>query len=195
MATIDIDFQWGVGHEYQLVDDQTAIRQTSRRHDWRRPLQTFSNLYLKFAELDGSPKACLEFARSWGLLRQPAKLDASEPLSDWKREIKQMRGLFNRTQIVKTGGIRARMTKIDVDLVSLGPDINSPTILRFRPPTLFDAMVVQLTQSQASGASLASCTQCGHWFEVGGSGKRSVSKFCSDGCRNRFHYEQRTKTP
>ena len=38
MPTIDIDFEWGVGREYQLVDDQTVIRQTSRHHDWKRAI-------------------------------------------------------------------------------------------------------------------------------------------------------------
>jgi hypothetical protein len=189
MATIDIDFEWSVGRSYELVDGETVIRQTSRHRDRKRPFQ-IAGLYLKFAELDGSPKACLDFAKWWGLLRQPAKLDASEQVSDWKREINRMRQFLNNAGFVKMGGIR---TKVEVELVS--GDLVGNAILRFRPATLFDAMIVQLFQSMAGGGSLHTGNQCGRWFEVGGSGKRTLAKFCSDTCRNRFHYEQRTKAP
>jgi hypothetical protein len=196
MTAIDIDFEWGVGHRYECVVDEEAkrvIRQTSHRRDLKRPLQTFSELYLAFAKLDGSPEACLNFARSWGLLRPTAKLGASERLDDWKRGINEMRDWVNVAGYVEMGGIRARMTKVDVELVSGEPGAKRPMFMRLRPATLFDAMIVQLAQSQAGGASLHTCAQCRHWFEVGASGKRTVAKFCSVPCRNRFHYEQRPR--
>jgi hypothetical protein len=188
VATIDIDFQWGVGRYYELVDGDTVIRQTSRHRDFKRPLQ-IARLYLKFAELDASPTACLDFARSWGLLRQPAKPDASERVSDWKGAITRMREFLNIPGYVKMGGILAKMAKVDVELVS-GDQVGD-VFLRFQPPNLFEAMMVQLAQSQSNGASLHTCNQCGRWFEVGRSGKRTLAKFCSVSCRNRFHYEQR----
>jgi hypothetical protein len=193
VTAIDIDFEWSVGRCYECVVDEEAklvVRQTSRQLDLKRPLQTFSELYLAFAKLDGSPEACLKFARLWGLLRQPAKLGASERLDDWKREINEMRHLVNAAGFVQMGGIRARMAKVDVELVSGEPG----AFMRLHPATLFDAMIVQLVQSQASGASLQTCGQCGRWFEVGAAGKRKVAKFCSDRCRNRFHYVQRAQS-
>jgi hypothetical protein len=193
MTTIDIDFEWGVAHRYDYEKAKGAIRQTSHLRDLRRPLQTFSGLYLAFAELDGSPEACLNFARTWGLLRQSAKLDSFERLEEWKRGINEMRDWLNVAAYVEIGGIRARMTQVDVELVSSGPGAKRPMFMRLRPRTLFDAMIVQLAQSQAAGASLHTCSQCGRWFEVGASGKRTVAKFCSIPCRNRFHYEQRAR--
>jgi hypothetical protein len=190
VATIDIDFEWNVGRSYELADRNSEIRQTSRSRDRKRPLQ-IEGLYLKFAGLDGSPKACLEFAKSWGLLRQPAGLGASERVSDWKREIARMRSVVDVSKYVMMGGVRALVTKVDVELVS--GDLVGNVILRFRPPTLVDAMMVQFAQSQANGGSLHECQQCGRWFEVGASGKRSVSKFCSIPCRNKFNYERRVK--
>jgi hypothetical protein len=193
MTTIGIDFEWGVGRRYEYEKADRVIRQTSRLRDLRRPLETFSGLYHAFAELDGSPEACLKFARTWGLLRQPAKLDAFERLDDWRGRINEMREWLDVPRYVEMGGIRSRMTQVDVELVSSEAGAKRPMFMRLLPRTLFDAMIFQLAQAEASGASLHTCAQCGRWFEVGASGKRTVAKFCSVQCRNRFHYDRKAK--
>jgi hypothetical protein len=68
--------------------------------------------------------------------------------------------------------------------------IVKPTLI-LRPPFLLEAIRLQMALFFAGGKELASCQQCGRKFELGADGKRSVAKFCSDQCRNRYHYERR----
>jgi hypothetical protein len=201
MTTIDVEFEWSRGRSYECgpsINDKTTemIRQPGRARDRFSPLgiQKEQPLYLTFASLDGSPDACVSFASAWGLLATPAKAGAEEPLATWQREIKKMKSLISVVGMVRTANsrrVQMRMTSIDVALVSGAPGANPALILQ--PRTLLDAMIVQLAQSQASGASLHTCAQCGIWFEVGGEAKRSVARFHSDACRNRFHYAQKIK--
>src|SRR6516162_7997553 len=97
---IDIDWQWGRAHRYELgiANGEQVIRQVGQGRDLIRPLggQRERPLYLDFVELDGSPKACLEFATSWGLLTSHPREGRTEPLSDWRAEIKNMKNLINR---------------------------------------------------------------------------------------------------
>jgi hypothetical protein len=211
MTTIDIDFKWTraclttrSAHSVDTyvidtapVDGKTAqvIRQAAGvGRETFEPLTVPTRLYLAFAELDGSPEACVAFARAWGLLRTPAAKDAAESLDIWRREIRQMKSQINMVSMVRTENsrrVRMRMTSLDVALVSGEP--NTKPALVLQPRTLVDAMYLQLAQSHASGAALHTCEQCKKWFEVGGVGKRSVAKFCTEECRNRFHYERRAE--
>jgi hypothetical protein len=198
MTTIDLEFEWTRGHAYEFgpsLNDATVqvIRQSGRGRDRVYPLgiQKEQPLYLTFAMLDGSPSACAAFASAWGLLATPAKTGAAEPLSDWQREIKKMKSLVRMVGMVRTANsrrVQMRMTSIDVSLISGA--LGAKRALILQPRTLLDAMIVQLAQTQASGASLHTCAQCGLWFEVGGNAKRSVAKFCSVACKNRFNYLQ-----
>jgi hypothetical protein len=202
MTTIDIDFKWtracltsrsARSDTYKIDTAAQVIRQADGvGRETFEPLTVPTKLYLAFAELDGSPESCVGFARAWGLLTTRAANDASEPLEVWRREIKEMKAWIRRVHVVRTENsrrIRMRMTSLDVALVSGEP--NTKPALVLEPRTLLDAMHLQLAQSHASGAALQSCEQCKKWFEVGARGKRSVAKFCSDECRNRFHYERR----
>jgi hypothetical protein len=190
MTTIDIKFEWTRGHAYECGPE--VIRQTGRGRDRFRPLEIPAKLYLAFAELDGTPDACVGFARSWGLLTTQARDGALERLDGWQREIKQMKSRISMVAMVRTANsrrVRMRMTSLDVALVSGEPNTRPALVLQ--PRTLLDAMHLQLAQSHASGAALQTCTQCGKWFEVGGDAKRSMARFCSDSCRNRFHYQKK----
>jgi hypothetical protein len=211
VTTIDIDFKWTraslTARSLRSVDtyeidsvpvaDKTAqvIRQAGAGRETFEPLTVPTKLYLAFAELDGSTEACISFATAWGLLTTPAAKGAAEPMDVWRREIKKMMAHINVVSMVRTENsrrVRMRMASLDVALVSGEP--NTKPALVLQPRTLLDAMYLQLAQSHASGAALHTCEQCKKWFEVGGAGKRSVAKFCSEECRNRFHYERRAKT-
>jgi len=89
-------------------------------------------------------------------------------------------------------GFLSRQKVASVELLFETHPLGRRAIL-LRPITLMDAMLLQLAQAQAGGGSIATCQQCGKWFEVGAEGKRKVAKFCSDQCRNRFNYERRTQ--
>ena len=88
MATIDIDFEWARGLDYEYRDG--AIRQIGKRKE-RSPFEKAPGLYLTFAKLDGTPEACVDFARAWGLLTTPASSAAEEGLEVWRREIRKMK--------------------------------------------------------------------------------------------------------
>jgi hypothetical protein len=198
MTTIDIDFEWTRGRTYEIAtsaDDKAVqvIRQTSRGRDTFEPLTVPTKSYLAFAELDGSPETCLAFARAWGFLTLQARKDAAERLDSWQSEIRKMKSRINMVATVRTANsrrVRMSMTSLDVALLSGEPNTRPALVLQ--PRTLLDAMYLQLAQSHASGAALQTCAQCEKWFEVGADGKRSVARFCSDTCRNRFHYERRS---
>jgi hypothetical protein len=66
--------------------------------------------------------------------------------------------------------------------------------LSLEPKTLLDAMYLQLGLFLSTDGSLQSCKQCGKWFERGTTkARRSIAVFCSEKCKNRFHYVERTK--
>jgi hypothetical protein len=197
MTNTAISFEWSRGYGYEISGD--VIRQTLRGRDRTHPLEIHKTLYLAFAGLDGTPDVCLEFARAWGLLTTRAKLDASEPLDFWRKQIRSMNAWIRGVPMIRTANshrVEASMASVDVVLASGDPwvpglaTIPKPTLV-LRPHSLFDAMMVQLALSTAGGNMLATCEQCGSPFEVGASGKRSIARFCSDTCRNRFHYERR----
>jgi hypothetical protein len=82
------------------------------------------------------------------------------------------------------------ITSVDVLLSTDSAPAGAHRGLVLRPPSLIDAIKLQLAQSVASGNAISTCQQCSKWFEVGGKGKRNIAKFCSDRCRSRFNYEQ-----
>jgi hypothetical protein len=199
MANTAISFEWTRGYGYELSGD--VIRQSGRGRDHIHPLEIRKTLYLDFASIDGTAETCLAFAQAWGLLMTPAKLDAAEPIDQWRQKIRSMKSWITGVTMVRTANSRrveARMAAVDVTLVSGEPwvpglpAIPKPTLV-LRPHTLFDAMMVQLALSTAGGNALATCEQCGNPFEVGATGKRSIARFCSDACRNKFHNQRRVR--
>ena len=116
----------------------------------------------------------------------------------WRREVRMMKSLTTMVGAVKTENARRvlmRVTTIDVALLSGESKGNTvrpsaKPVLVLQPRTLLDAMKLQLAQSQAGGATLHTCEQCGRLFETGAGAKRRVAKFCCDACRQRFHYER-----
>jgi hypothetical protein len=214
---IDIGFEWTRGLDYEWVEEDGAriIRQVEvpgikRQTQKDEPLRyTTKPLYMRFADLDGSADACVGFARAYGLLKTRASTKASERLDDWQREIRKMRG--SRTALKATdeepGGIartanwartRLRMTSIDVALLSglsdaQGNNFSRPTLV-LQPQNLLDGMYLQLAKFVAGDGSLQVCKQCGEWFERGATeSRRSIAIFCSEKCKNRFHYLERAK--
>jgi hypothetical protein len=150
-------------------------------------------LYLAFAELDGSVDACLEFARAWGLLTQMPKAGAAEPLSLWRTEIKRLKwGLNNavprRFKSANSRRLSIPVGQLNVELISRDP--GRRPLLWIEPASLLDSMRWQFAQARANGASGRACAQCGKSFEVSTHGKRVMSRFCSDPCRNRHHYDR-----
>lgn len=189
-ATIDVDFIWHRASSYELGVSARGkvIRQKGRLAPYS-PLR-LETLPLHFAKLDGSPKACLDFATRFGFLETVPGAGDEESVSDWRHSIMLVRGWV---EMIAAGNLalpglasNSLITTVDV-LVGYEPSGARRLVLR--PRALLNAMLLQLAQSSA----IATCQQCGQWFEVGAAGKRVVAKFCSDKCRNRFNYERRAE--
>jgi hypothetical protein len=195
LPTIDIDFDWTRALDYELADSKKGlvIRQKGRRSERIWPLKFQEGLYRVFEKLDGSPEACLGFARSWGLLESPAPLRsvAEEHITDWRHSIQEIRGLMKTLNINNAPpGIRTRKSISSLE-VMIAYSANEKPAIVLRPQTLLEAMKLQLAQSVASGNAILTCQQCGTLFEVGAGARRTVSRFCSVTCKNRHHYKQR----
>lgn len=78
---------------------------------------------------------------------------------------------------------------------SLAPDPMTGTWqLKLQPPSLLDAIWLQLGQAIAGSADLKQCSHCGEWFEAGAnSGKRRDAKFCSAKCKTRYFSLERSR--
>jgi hypothetical protein len=192
MAKIDVDFVWFRARDYELVSSSrgAAIRQKGRIAPYS-PLRT-EKAHLIFAGLDGSPEQCVGFAKRFGFLEMLPGQGDEETVTDWRHSIKRVQGWISvlgddpSGGLLATPGIKSNSSITSVDVL-ISTDPPGPRHLVFRPQTLLNAMLLQLAQSSA----IATCQQCGQWFEVGGEGKRTIAKFCSDRCRNRFNYERR----
>jgi hypothetical protein len=198
VAPTKIDFSWtrafakSLGKPaYECANGK--IRQIGRGKQHYAPFAN-AGLYLEFSQLDGSEKACVAFAEKWGLLTEPAYSTGelpSEDLSFWRSEIKKMRTyirmLPNVVRVANSRGTFAKVGTVNVLLVP-GTGPKATPVLVMEPGDLLQAMNLEMAQFVAGGGIPATCQQCGRTFGAGGTGKRTVAKFCSDSCRSRFNY-------
>jgi hypothetical protein len=202
----EIDFEWSRAYAYvieSLENDpaRRVIKQVGLRKDRIRPLELPSKtpLAVVFSKLDGSPEQCVAFAKAHGLLRTPAG-QGPEPFDGpdgWPHSIKLMKAVINSTIAMVMPSPRWRRThmplaplaKVNIGLVSGLPDPRPTLVLQ--PPTLWDAMIVQFAQVNASGNEMAICQACEEWFERGINGKRADARFCSRRCQTKFDYRKR----
>jgi hypothetical protein len=203
---LGVDFEWQRAFStasgapaYEFKDGE--IRQRGRvEEETIRPLTLRPTLYLDFAQLDGSPDACLQFARRWGLLTiQFFEKPKAEPIKLWKEEIGSIRFLLQGLPLADANN--AQSTIAVRSLTNLGVAANVflqqgppplPPSLVLRPRTLIDAIRLQMAHAFAGGVEVATCARCGSWFERG-TNRRSDARFCSDTCRFKHHNARRGK--
>jgi hypothetical protein len=203
---MDINFKWTRSYAYEFATQGQpgkSIVPVGKKRDTFEPLKLENEkpLFLQFAELDGSEAACLRFAHHWGLLTTEA-VSASETLETWRQQIKDMRArvAFFGTDTTPAkapklaAGAGWKITDIEALLVPTRSD-TKPFALALQPRNLMHAMYLQHAVTLAGGASIRTCKQCGLWFESGASNsrRRSVAIFCSESCKNRFHYLERAR--
>jgi hypothetical protein len=166
------------------------------------PLQA-ETLFEKFTALDGTPATCVAFAENYGLLTEEAGTRhlPSEYLSVWQEEIKQIAALKRMLPALTTWGKSRRINIVAGDLkVLLAPGEGPDALPRItiEPDNLLQAMRLQLAQFIAGGGTWINCQneECGRPFPIrrarGEGAKRTIARFCSDSCRNRYHYLERT---
>jgi hypothetical protein len=203
---IEIGLQWSKARAYETANAKGAqfIRPVGER---RYPVEPFKiegdePLHVRFANLDGTEKSCVEFAKSYGLLKSR---DQAEHLDEWKREIENVKVLASGLQLQVNenapGGITllGSSRKAPIELTSIAAILvpGSPgkrPKLSLEPKTLLDAMYLQLGLVLSTDGSLQSCKQCGKWFERGTTkARRIIAVFCSEKCKNHFHYVEKRK--
>jgi hypothetical protein len=207
---IGIGLNWAKAHKYECatVDDVRVIRPVGAgRAENFDPfkIKVEMPLYLRFVRLDGSEEACLKFAHAYGLLTTQSPKEA-EPLKDWQKEIRNVKGLMDMLQADHDtpGGIlrinRARPVGVEIPLRDINAtlvqgerdiegNIGRPKLL-LKPKSLRDAMFLQLGKFVAGDGLLRICPQCGNPFEGATKSRRSHAIYCSRACKDRASYEK-----
>ena len=199
---IDISFQWTRFHAYEIakVGSRKVLRPAGRKPEKFLPLkiETEKPLFIRFSKLDGSDESCLKFAQCWGSLWSEEAAD--EFLDDWRSAIRDMQMkiafLEDGEKPKKPKSADAwKLTSLDVLLVpQASVEDGKRFTMHLQPRNLLEAMLLQLAKSVSGGGSIRRCKQCDDWFEAGASeSRRSIAVFCSEKCKNRFHYLERSR--
>jgi hypothetical protein len=204
----EIGLRWLRAGAYEAanVEGVRVIRPVGKRRYWGEPFKIEGDvpLYVRFANLDGSEESCVKFANAYGLLRSQSR-DETEPLEDWNKEIRNMNALVPLLQLQANenapGGItmlgsshKAPINLTSINAVLVPGSRGERPKLSLEPATLREAMYLQLGLRLTTVGSLQSCKLCGKWFERGTTeARRSIAVFCSEKCKNHFHYVNRTK--
>jgi hypothetical protein len=175
----------------------------------RRPLEENASLYAEFTNLDGSEKACLNFAHQYGTLFLPEDARTRiirnhpdlESFVNWRAEIKRLRDVVKRCELSRSNPAEAyrQFRKRDkwllgVELVLSITNPHSPATLETRVGTLIAGMQLQAIQSILfEGRKPVQCIECNRPFLIGGGARRSQSKFCSTRCKDSFHNSLKAK--
>ena len=204
---MEINLEWPVASHYVVrksratkgqraiyVAENAAIR-------LRRPLDENPSLYAEFAKLDGSEKACLNFAHRYGTLlfdpRNPNAMDPAdtERLRIWRGFIENMRDIIQRCELSRANPKEAFRQFGKKDRAVVGVELslsikssNSPATLEVRAASLITGMELQAIQAiLLEGRKSVQCIECSRPFLIGGGARRSQSKFCSARCKDSYH--------
>jgi len=155
-------------------------------------------LYQIFASLGSTAKQLLDFVNRFGPLTEDGNRECGEEVLFAFSAAGAMREVLSRplkergAYFARYGDKGLRWSRIDVSLVS--NPITSKPQFRLTPPTLINAIWIQLGQALSSDASIRNCLHCGEWFEAGpGARRREDAKFCSDAHRVAFHSRKRSQ--
>jgi hypothetical protein len=209
MVFIEIDLKWPVASRYVLrpVARAGSAKKELALHPaddatitYQRPLEREPSLYAEFAKLDGSEQSCLEFAQQYGLLivsRYPDLLHLceAETLSFWRAHIKSIRDMIalcelghsNPAEAFRQFGKREFSLYGDLELSLSIKSPRTPPSIDVRSTYLLAAIELQAIQSIIAGRKSIQCIECSKFYEIGGGARRSLSKFCSQRCKDTYH--------
>ena len=205
LPMLEIKLEWPVASQYVVRQvpptSEPAIRPAKDATiSLKRPLEENPNLYADFARLDGTKKACLDFAHKYGTLFYPVsgiayERPVLESFTNWRRQIKNIRDVIRRCDLSRSNPADAffQFGKNDkrlfgVELFLSIKSSNSPATLEMHAGTLIAGMQLQAVQSiLLEGRKSVQCIECSGPFEIGRGARRSQSKFCSTGCKDDYH--------
>ena len=165
-----------------------------------RPLEKGGDkLYRIFASLGSTDEGVFDFVNRFGPLTEEGNRECGEEVLFALGHAASMRDVLSCplkergayfSRFGDNNGIR--WSRIDVAL-AFNPITNKPQF-RLTPPTLINALWIQLGQALCSDASIRNCLHCGEWFEAGpGTGRRADALFCSDEHRIAYNSRKRGK--
>lgn len=200
-----IDFEWERSAEgYEFVSHKPRagatlatgysgpeLKPKSDRTIRYRPLDEHPALFKKFAELDNSPEATLEFANQYGLIDDIK----SSYCELWYSKIEGMRtGIAMWERGSKRRLVQAWNTP-DIGRTNIKLDYRGKEDvlgLVMVPASLLSAMHLQLAQAITRNNALQRCLWCGTWFLFGaGTNRRRSAHYCSDNCRKVAHRDRK----
>jgi hypothetical protein len=147
----------------------------------RTPLNNYPALFAKFADIT-MPEQLLEFISEYGPLTRGGVVP--DLLDQAKRMRRHLKG--------PPGEANINVSNLTANLYT--DRIKGTVTLRIVPPTLLDALWLQLAQSFRDGAEWRKCRHCGESFLAGGqSGRRIIAEFCCDEHRKRFNSLARSR--
>ena len=163
-----------------------------------RPLEQHPALFMEFAHTEQTPEGVKAFADKYGLLSERREM-GDEPLYEWYKEIRRMRGGIEfwdqnrkRGDLVPLVEAFNRRRRIRVEVVLKKSGDPSRASLHITPDYLLSAMWLQFAQSVSTNAHLRCCAWCPTWFVFGtGTGRRKSAHYCSDKCRKAAHRHQK----
>ncbi len=163
-----------------------------------RPLDKVPDLYLIFAHLAATDAGLFEFVSRFGPLTSEGNREVGEETLFALGHAASMREILScpvaerPAYFSRFGEKGLAWSRIDAAL-ALNPQTGKPQF-RLTPPTLVNALWLELGQALSSDASIRNCMHCGAWFEAGpGTGRREDAKFCSDAHRIAFNSRKRSK--
>ena len=205
---LDIPFEWTLDDKgYEIVERKTEQPKSGARVGQpegiyiarlggelrlQQPLQFQESLFLYFANLNGSPKQCVEFANRFGYLWPEIPSHPGESLILWQSEIKKMHSAVktwrdNPRDLFEGGRIEIRVASLEAVLMPTPPD-GRPAV-RYRPRSLLGAMWLEFAQTLGENINVGECQFCGEWFGI----QRSGARFCGDKCRISFHNDKKRR--
>jgi hypothetical protein len=162
-----------------------------------RPFDKVHGLYRLFAHRGTIAEELLDFVNRFGPLTEEGNRDSGEEVlfafahASAMREVLSCPMTERPAYFSRFGDKGLAWSRIDVAL-AFNPMTGKPQF-RLTPPTLVNALWLELGQALVSDASIRNCMHCGGWFEAGpGTGRREDAKFCSDAHRIAFNSRRRS---
>jgi hypothetical protein len=157
-----------------------------------------SLLYKIFANIGSNENSLLQFVTQYGPLTEVGNGNIGEETIFGIGHAQVMHQIL-RCAIDERAAYFSRFgqngvswSRIDVALF-FNPITGKPQF-RLKPPTLINALWLDLGHALSSDASIRNCLHCGGWFEAGpGTGRREDAKYCCAAHQIAFNSRKRTK--
>ena len=213
--TFSIDFEWAVdeaGYDWvaggpaEPNDEKTVgdvvFSTLQRVHPGRivgrggnlktyRPFQR-PGLFRLFSKLATTPEGLLEFVTRFGPMLPDGNRQGGEDALTGLNAAQAMAELLEayvqdpRSCFLQFGEQGHGWSRIDVYL-AFNP-VTGRAQFKFTPPSMVNALWLELGEFLTRDAQIRECLYCGGWFETGpGTGRRADAKFCRDDHRIAFN--------